>query len=462
MMNGGSNIDATSGKGQPTNVMVEVELPSEHPPAICPSASTRKPSMRPAAASRKPSMRPCAAAAAPEVIDVEVVLEEEEAEVVLPSRPAASARKPSMRPPASARNPSMQPSASSAPASSSLQLAGASVPVLGQLYHVKLCSSHYGAVAGGFLDAHRALKKDQCSADATFASVHNAAFAGAAPLPGNGGQWVVEALPDEALGALPILYRSTSFRLKLATGHAGCPAGLYLSGVHPATAATASRDAAATGSGAGAEAAIKRGDVKQSVRASFSALSAVLPPGLTHLPSSLSSSHSVTRSKDSTWCVVQPLESCATTCASSVWTLVPAVGGSSSLSSSSSRTSPGEQQFVLASVHAAASGSLMPPGSSPLCFLDVHGSDKKDTRSEHSSFVNCHAELPGASDCKGLWSFHAVAADASSLAASTFGGLGPGQQPTPAAGNDGGGGVCGVAPEVAEVRALVNNPPMQK
>ena len=366
LMNEDSDDDAIAAQAlMPLTAALEVELPPTESPAPRPVASARKLSVRPAASKRKPSIRPSQSAHVPQ----------------------------------STSNPSAVTTSES-----SMPITYASVPTFDQVYHIQLCSSHFGSNAGGFLDAPRTHKKDSCSTDATYVSLHQ---------PSGGhhlGQWLLEALTDENLGTVPTLHRSNCFRLKLAGGQEGCSTGRYLCAVHPAAAAAAAKKKSAAALAGQAEAAIKQGNVRQSMRASLSKI------GHSSSSSSMSSTkgHSLKRTKESSWCVVQTLGSCALNQASSIWTLQPAVGESNSNGQEGN-------QFLLAVVHArhAASENLMPYGSSSLCFLDVHGSNKKDERDNHSSFVNCHEDNPQAVDCKGIWSFHAVAPDVSALASWT-------------------------------------------
>jgi hypothetical protein len=388
LMNEDSDDDDTT-TGQlplPLGAAAEVEVPPSESPANRPPPAIRKTSLRPVASKRKPSLRSSASAHEPP-------------ESVTTSPRAASTSK------------------------SLVQIKDASVPTFDQLYHIQLCSSHFGSTAGGFLDAPRTRKKDACSTEATYASVHHQSSGGGHHL----GQWVLEALSDEDLGTVPILYRSNCFRLKLAAGQESCSAGLYLCGVHPATAAAAAKRKTAAELAGQAETVIKQGSVRKSMRASLSKI------GHSSSSSSMSSTKgpSLKRTKESSWCVVQTLDSCAHNQASPIWTLQPAAGASDN-SSSSSSSSQGGNHFSLGVVHErhAASENLMPFGSSSLCFLDAHGSDKKDERDDHSSYVNCHEDHPEAVDCKGVWSFHAVTPDLTALASWTSSDLDLGQTGT--------------------------------
>jgi hypothetical protein len=220
-------------------------------------------------------------------------------------------------------------------------------PTVGKTYRIKLCSDHWGSKPGCYLDAHRSDKKgkDKLSNDATHVLVHDSAEK---PTDDLAGLFLLEGLDSAALAELPANFRggSNCFRIKLTTGHYGCPAGLYLCGID--------RKGSAKLDKAGAK--------------------------------------SIYRTDDSSWAFVQPLGFCGDT-ASSVWTIEPVDG---------QYATDGRWQIRLLTERTHGK-SLAPLGSRS--YLEVHCSDKKDKRSEFSAFVNLHV---GADGCVGEWSFHEV------------------------------------------------------
>ena len=228
--------------------------------------------------------------------------------------------------------------------------AGKTPPTIGKTYHIKLRSDHWGSKPGGFLDAHRSDKKgkDKLSDHATYVIVHDKADK---PTDDLAGAFLLEALDSATLADLPANFRegSNCFRIKLTTGHYGCPPGLYLCGTDRQS-----------------NAKLDKAEVK-----------------------------SMFRNDNSSWTFVQPLSSCGEV-ASSVWTIEPVDG----------RYAVDGRWKIRLVTERKNGKSLAPAGSRS--YLEVHSSEKKDKRSDFSTFVNLHVDCEG---CVGEWSFHEVSDD---------------------------------------------------
>jgi len=243
-----------------------------------------------------------------------------------------------------------QPRARNSKAPGSRARASKMPPTIGKTYHIKLCSDHWGSKPGGFLDAHRSDKKgkDKLSDHATYVIVHDKADE---PTDNLAGAFLLEALDSATLAELPANFRdgSNCFRIKLTTGHYGCPPGLYLCGTDRRS-----------------NAKLDKADVK-----------------------------SMFRNDNSSWTFVQPLSACGQA-ASSVWTIEPADG----------RYAVDGRWKIRLVTERKGGSSLAPAGSRS--YLEVHCSEKKDKRSDVSTFVNLHIDCEG---CVGEWSFHEVPDD---------------------------------------------------
>jgi hypothetical protein len=193
-------------------------------------------------------------------------------------------------------------------------------PTIGKTYRIRLCSSHS---SGAYLDAHRSMPRDRHTDLATFVNSHldnddtsheerssNDRHGGRISSSSNNrrellsGQWLLEpvVVPTHFTSSSSTTSSSTLsssdetasnncfFRLRLQTGHHGCPRGLYLCGV-PKTMASSGHS--------------KKKKKKDGEEAK----------------------HALHRTAQSTWCFVQPLWCCDDAVVGDGATVARGVGG---------------------------------------------------------------------------------------------------------------------------------------
>ena len=228
-------------------------------------------------------------------------------------------------------------------------------PAIGKVFRIKLASNHFESRPGAFLDAHRSDKKDKRTDKSTFVLCHD--HDGETINDQLAGNWSLQPLPPEDLVQLPPKFvgGGNAFRIQLVSGHYDCPAGQFLCGIASDCPAKVNKKEA--------------------------------------LGDKLKGKRGYRRNEDSTWCFVQPLDACGAV-ASSLWTLEPADGD---------RGEDGRWKLRLLTERAEGIPSLAGEGSRH--FLEVHGSDKKDSRSDFALFAHVTKEYEF---CSGQFTFHEV------------------------------------------------------
>ena len=262
---------------------------------------------------------------------------------------------------------------------------GPEPPSVGNVYEIKLISSHQGSRSGAYLDAHRSFRRDERSMDSTFVLAHDQPVAEDSALQkpkagmstqwnffnkptyrseGLRGNWLLEALSPselEAARAVPMKPGSVPaqafFRMKCLTGHYGCPDGGYLCGV--------ASDANVPSKGATEAKFLRRDDT-------------------------------------STWAFIQPLESQDTTlgpCTSYIWALEPS-------DEHTGEDGRWKLRLVTSALESPNEGNY---------YLEVHRELVKgvfkDARSHLSTYVHVHKETLGTSDFAGDWIFESVSSN---------------------------------------------------
>ena len=216
-------------------------------------------------------------------------------------------------------------------------------PSIGKMYTIKVCSSHFESHAGSYLDAHRSEKRDKLSEDSTLVVACDQQGSDGHP-DGNPGVWRLVDIDERLRSELPPGLRSQGrcFHLQLVTGHINCSSGMFLCAVAPDC-------------------------------------SPALPRSLKKL---------IRRNEYSAYCFVQPLSTCSDP-VSAVWAL---------------DDSDGDGLWEVRLITERVGINSLAPADSR-CFLEVHGSHKKDKRSAVSNYACVHAEFEG---CVGEFSFTEV------------------------------------------------------
>jgi hypothetical protein len=276
-------------------------------------------------------------------------------------------------------------------------------PSIGCIYRIMLASSHYRSYSGTFLDAHRSIRRDRKSPDASYVMVHTDQSNVKQKVKVReerkqlAGHWLLEGLTKDELAQYPAIAKKVSvFRLKLLSSHFGCPSNGYLCGVS----------------------------------VYFNEKSIELPNGSKEKVTKKNKSF---RSKDSTWCFVQPLWSC-NEYTSNLWTLEPADGkfgenglwkirlismnealnkpqrtdGSNNNNNNNHKTENNKKKkdFIV-NDKGAASGEKIEAVVNQYDkeYLEVHRSKLSDARNPHSTYVHIHANE---ANHAGEWFFEEV------------------------------------------------------